>query len=161
VFIYKNQYYLQIFKLTDSFSLSLKNIINQYNVSPRIAANGWSEYNDKTAVDYNYHLYLPAKISDIYLKLLGKNNKAILANDSLAYYSSLFKSFSIQYIKDGKNEFYAEAKGNGIFTTKLQPLEILFLKKNNKLYLLIMSTYSEDQNASYSPGILYHLIKPN
>jgi hypothetical protein len=160
-FVYKKQYYLQVRTLSDSFNLSLNNLINQYNISPK-HLYGYIESENESAINYSHRLSQQQNIKTIYLKLLGKSNRLILKNDSIAYYCSLFTKFSIQYNDPNAfTEIYAETKGGNLFHTEFLPLEILFLKRDNKLYLLTMSVLNDNQNTKYSPGMLYNLIKPN
>lgn len=159
-FVYKKQYYLHICKLTDSFSQPLNNVIKQNDISAK-HCYGYIESDNESAVDYSHKITANQNITSIYLKLLGKNNRLVLKNDSVACYYSLFTTFSIQYNNlNARGEIYAETKGSGLFHTDLLPIEILFLKRDHKLYLLTMSAYNDVQDIKYSPGMLYNLIKP-
>lgn len=161
-FVYKRNYYLHVCKLSNSFTLSLNNVIYLSNISPK-QLYGFRESDEQSAVDYLHKLIPPPQnITTIYLKLLGKNNHIIFKNDSVACYYSMFTKFSIQYNnQDDPTEILAETKGSNPFYTNLLPMEILFLKKDNKLYLLAMSVFNDVQDLKYSPGMLYNLIKPD
>jgi len=155
-FVYNRHYYLQIYSLSKSFSLPVGNTITESYVNSTNFGQSLADIG--SAVEYNFPIVLPKKFTIIKLKLLGKNNKIILKNDSIAYYYSLFQKFAMQYDQNDTNEIYGEAKGSFLFYTNRLPLEIIFLKRNKNLYLLTMSIYLDDQNTSYKPGMLYNII---
>jgi len=158
-FVYKKQYYLQISTLSDSFNSSLNNAVKQYNISSK-HCYGYIESDDESAINYTHRTSPQQNITSIHLKLLGKNNRTIVKNDSVACYYSMFTTFSIQYNNyDATPAIYAETKGSNLFYTNLLPVEILFLKRNHKLYLLTMSVFIDGQDTKYPPGMLYNLIK--
>jgi len=157
-FIYEKQYYLRACELSDSFNISLKTL-KQYNISAT-HCYGIIESDNVSAVDYSRRLSMDKSITGIYLKILGKNTQEILKNDSIACYYSTFTTLSVQYnSQNGPDEIYAETKSSNLFHTDLLPMEILFLKKDHKLYLITMSAYHDDNNVKYIPGMLYNLIK--
>jgi hypothetical protein len=155
-FVYKRNYYLQIYSLDSSFSASVNNIITESYVNSTNLGHSLGDMN--SAVEYFFPNVLPKKFSRVKLKLIGENNKIILKNDSMAYYYSLFQKFAVQYDKENTNEIYGEAKGSFLFYTNRLPLEILFLKRNHNLYLITMSVYLDSKYISYNPGMLYTII---
>lgn len=157
-FVYKRKYYLQISELSNSFYTSLNSAVILYNNYPK-PYYGYIESDDRSAVNYTRSVHPNKSIAAIYLKLLGKNTRAIIKNDTVACYYSSFTKFSIQYnTSDAPSEIFAETKGSNLFYTDLLPMEILFLKKDHKLYLFTMSLFQEGNNVAYKPGMLYNLI---
>ena len=159
-FVYKKHFYLQIYKIDSSFKSSIKNILTEHYINAELSYGGFLLDNE-SEVDYSYDENAPPKPQNITLKILGKNNRTILKNDSIAYYLSTFENFSIQYNEARMFDIFGETKGNGLFTHQLQPLELMFIKRNNSLFLLIMSVYKKGQPEKYTPGMLYYIIKNN
>jgi len=93
---------------------------------------------------------------NIRLTFAGDSFKTLLKNDSVAYYYLMFRNFSISYGKSGVVDLAAEVKGSSIFQKRRQPIEILFLRKNDNLYLLMMSVNQNKINLE--PGSLYKII---
>jgi len=156
-FVYNKKYYLQIYSLSDSFTQPVDHTVKQRYVSAD-NSDSWSTLDNHSAVIYSYPVTLSHKFSGISLKLLGKDNRIILKNDSIAYYYSMFQKFAVQYDGSRQNEIYGESKDSNLFDADLLPIEILFLKRNNHLYLLTMSVYRDEEDNSYKPGMLYNLI---
>jgi len=157
-FVYNRKYYLQIYSLSNFFTLPVDHTVKELYMSSNNFGH-WSTLDDESAVSYAYPIVLPRKFTSINLKLLGKNNRIMLKNDSVAYYYSMFQKFSIQYHGQDIDELHGESKDNNLFYADLLPIEILFLKRNHNLYLLTMSVYIDGQNTPYAPGMLYKLIR--
>jgi len=156
-FIQGKQYYLQVLKISDNWTLPLKSSIKEYYVSAQ--NSGFSLYDAQTPINYSLKPVKPNNQITLSLKLLGKNTRVIQKNDSVAYYYSLFKNFSIQFNLSDSNIIYAEPKGNNLLSNTFLPLEILFIKRDHKLFLLTLSDYKEDAQTDFQPGLLYNLIK--
>jgi hypothetical protein len=155
-FIYNQQYYIQIYKMDSLFNYSLKSNLKEDFGNAKKSSNVFYSVDDRSKIEYSYKLTAPTKPTSVFLKVLGKNNRILLKNDSIAYYYSDFKNFSIKYDPTGLNDIYGETKG-GLFS-KVLPIEILFIKRDHSLYLLTMSVYEDASDSKYAPGILYNLI---
>jgi len=155
--IYNKEYYLHIFKLSNSFDFSLRAAIKDFFINA--SHSGSALLDNRSTVNYSYQSVPQDNITTVDLKLLGKQTQIIQKNDSVAYYYSQFMNFSIQYKLSDPYIIYGEPKSNSFFSNTFLPLEILFLKKNHKLYLLTMSVNSEVQTKNYPKGMLYNLIK--
>jgi hypothetical protein len=157
-FVYKRYYYLQVYKIDSSFKSSVKNILSEHYINAQVTYGSFLMDNE-SEIDYSYNQSAPPKPKSILLKLLGKNNRVVFKNDSVAYYLSTFKNFSIQYNTTVSFDIYGEVKGNGLFSHNLEPLELMFIKRNKNLFLLTMSVFKNFPNEKYPPGLLQDIIK--
>jgi hypothetical protein len=80
-----------------------------------------------------YNLQTEKQVSSIYFSFFGDNTHLIQKNDSLIYYYSDFKNFSIKYKPSNNIDIYGKTNGSeGI------PVEIMFLRKNESLYFILL-----------------------
>ena len=56
----------------------------------------------------------------------------------MAYYSSYFKNFFIKYKPTGEEEFYGKASQKDDDDAKRIRLELMFLKRDDNLYFMLM-----------------------
>lgn len=156
---YKKQFYIQVYKMSSSYNLSLTNAIQENFVKYAIKNSGWYYLNDQSAINYKYK-YLFLKPDTIFLNIDGLQNKIIKKNDSVAYYYSNFKDFGIRYKKSRKNNIYAETKDEGFFagSNNYHPIELLFIKRDHSFYFLSMGALDVDKQPKFKPGLLYNLF---
>jgi len=159
---YKKQFYIQVYKMSASYNLSLTNALQENFVNLDIKNPGWYYLNDQSAVDYKYK-YLFLKPDSMFLNIYGNQNKILLKTDSIAYYYSNFKSFAIRYRQSRKSNISGDSKDEGFFagTNNYHPIELLFIKRGHSLYFLSMAALNIDKQPKFQPGLLYSLIKNN
>lgn len=159
---YKKQFYIQVYKMSASYSLSLKDAIQETFVNLPIKNYGSFYSDDKSGVNYEYK-YLFLNPDTLFLNIYGEQNKIILKNDSIAYYHSNFKNFAIKYKQSRKNNIYGETKDEGFFaeSNNYHPVELLFIKRDHSLYFFSMAALNIDKQPKFQPGLLYDLIKNN
>jgi len=150
-FYYDKRYYLQTYLIDSDFNSSLKKLHFE-SVYDDGKADAYYSLIGLSNINYQYKLAMPEKISDIYLNLYGSTSQMIMKNDSIAFYTSNFNSLSIKYNRTEDNDIYCWGSVN----QKDVPIEILFLRKNLSLYLLIMSP--TDRERPFSVNTLYNLI---
>jgi hypothetical protein len=158
-FIYKN-YHCLIYKIDSvhGVNVHLDKIIKEtYNDNP----NNYGSYNGVLGFGGGLSVWLqmavPDKPSQIYLNLFGDNTHIIAKNDSVVYYSSNLKNFYIKYKPTGGEEFYGKASQNNDDDAKRFPVELMFLKRDRKLYFML--TYSD--GPVLPSGTLYSFITKN
>jgi len=168
-FVYKKKYTLQIYKISSDCKQPLDKYIIEKYINVKKTMNLCYTMFDKDNIVYLYKASLPLKVSKVYLTLDGKDNRTITKNDSVVYYYSMLNNFSIQYQlnvahdifgETGIHDGFADKKKDSFFSSPkpdYQPFEMLFLKRNNSLYLLMMAANKKD--IPYSPGTLYNLVK--
>jgi hypothetical protein len=158
-FIYKN-YHCLIYKIDSvhGADVHLDKIIKEtYNDNP----NNYGSYNGVFGFGSGPSIWLqmavPDKPSQIYLNLFGDKTRVITKNDSMVYYSSNFKNFYIKYKPTGGEEFYGKASQNDNDEAKRFPVELMFLKRDRKLYFML--TYSD--GPVLPSGTLFSFITKN
>lgn len=155
-FLYDEKYIIQVYKLSQMYNLSLKNSLtenyrhSEQEVGTIYYANERSRINifDKMVVSKS------DKPSKIFIVLDVTTVPIVAKSDSLIDYFLDFKNLSIKYSNTGSQEVFAEVRQSA----EAIPLEILFLKKNKKLYLLLMSP---KKDARLLPKMLCKLITPH
>jgi hypothetical protein len=152
---YNKNYYIQIYKLDSTFNIPVREAINENYEFNHGYHDVPYDINEQYCAEFVYKLYRPTKPSKIYLSLSGNNTQILKKNDSIACYYSNFQNFSIKFQKDADDDIYAKANSDN-FLTKEVPLEVLFLKRQKNLYLILMSV--NDRAISLMPDMLYNLI---
>lgn len=127
--------------IKDSFSNAYTSIYMRYSLD------------DRTNMKFLYKLTKPPKPKDIYIDLFGDSTKVLKKNDTIAYYFSKCKNFSVKFNFQDPNDIYGECKNQNPDSV---PLEILFLKSHGKLYMLMLS--SKRANDDLKPGTLFMLL---
>lgn len=135
-FLYDQKYYLALYTLSRSYDFSLQkslresfgensqefstpfydNEINFVGISNRISVN--DNDNDKP--------------SNIFISFGGSGFSKSEKNDTIADYFFKCKNLSIKYKTNGHQEVFVNANGS-------KPLEIIFLKKEMKLFLIFIT----------------------
>jgi hypothetical protein len=148
---YENKFVINIFKLDTLSNIAVnKTIIENYSDAGMINNVIYST-DEKNLVNFYYNNSTLPKPSIIYFSLSGIQNRVIIKNDSVAYYYSRFNNFSIRSNINGPQNMVAISKQDNV------PIEILFIKKHNELYLLTM--IPNENNLEFDPNKLYNLIK--
>jgi len=91
----------------------------------------------------------PANSEDLHTYLFGDNTQVIKKNDTIAYYYSKCRSFSVKFGTQDLNDIYGECKSQSLSYVSL---EIAFLRRKNKLFMIILS--SKDASTDLKPGTL-------
>jgi hypothetical protein len=92
---------------------------------------------NKTDMDFMYKGLKPDNPRNIFLDLYGDSTRLLQKNDTIAYYYSKCENFAIRFTLGGKIDIYADLKHEQYNPV---PLEILFLKRKDNLFLIILSS---------------------
>lgn len=103
---------------------------------------------------FTYELGGIDSISNIYLTSFGDSATTVISNDSIMAYHLICKNFSIKYNKNGPVDMLLEGQQE-LFGIKQIPADVLFLRRNNALYVLLMISKS---GGSIKPGLLYDIV---
>jgi len=155
-FIYDKKYFLQVYDIGKPYSSSLINALKISESEEKEMSGEVYSVDIISSVRYGFRLTQPPKINLIYLNMDDKDEHIILKNDSTVYLTAMFKRYSIKYTANGYDDIYGATK-ESLFSASYDPLEMIFLKRNNTLHLFVMSVYKDGVN--YVPGTLYNLIK--
>src|SRR6202042_2374798 len=107
---------------------------------------------DRTDMKFYYKSSKPKTPGNIYLDLFGDSTRVLEKNDTIAYYYSKCSSFSIKFNPKDPNDMYGESQSQ---ISGEVPLEILFLKRDTKLFMLTLSC--KKANTDLNPNMLYDL----
>lgn len=142
--VYKNEYDIMITKISVESGFDLKNdIIGNYNKSENAVPQTYSSYNQNNfRVTYNGSSN--CIVSEIYLTLDGDSTANYYKGDSLTYYYSCLKTAKVQYKHKGINEIIIEAKKKFNFIGTKKPIIIMFIKRTDWLYFVILSGRNGD-----------------
>jgi len=95
--------------------------------------------------------------SKIYFGVDGDSLRTVTQNDSILSYHLFCKNFSLCYSKDEPIDFFFQGKGNAEgLNSEPVSLDILFLKRNQELYLLFMTPINP--NSSIDPQFLNNIV---
>jgi|GEM_PF-1250512 hypothetical protein len=95
-------------------------------------------------------------VSRIYFNLDGDSLTNEIKNDSIYSYHLLCNTLAIKYTKDGPIDIYMEGEHSTLWSKELTPLDILFLKKDKCVYLMLMTPLS--RKSAIPPLLLYNLV---
>ena len=110
---------------------------------------------DRTKMEFLYKGTKPLKPKNIYLDLFGDSTRVLKKNDTIAYYYSKCVNFSVKFDPKMPYDIYGESRSEN---DSEMPLEILLLKKNKTLYMLILS--AKDDGIKIKSGTLFGLLFP-
>jgi hypothetical protein len=153
-FHYLNKYYVQIEKLDSNSNISFsKNVHFELGETENIS-NAWYTNITHDALTVLYKLHIPEKTGQYFFSIGGIDTKLLLKNDSLVYYHSYFKNLSFKYKQSFDNDIYFRTEDD---VDGYLPLELLLLKKNKSIYLVIIA--SKDVRTALPNGFLYKIIQ--
>jgi len=148
------KYYLQIYKMDSSYNRPLDSSI-KLRLSDTMAYSYSTPYSgdDATDMQFWYKLTKPERPRSIFFRINGDSTKQLSLNDSIAYYYSKCRTFSIKLNLVHKSDIY------GLCSDKIfrgVPIEFLFLRKRHELFLFILS--SEYAYTMLNQDLLYNLV---
>ncbi|MDF2435360.1 MAG: hypothetical protein JWP44_4991, partial [Mucilaginibacter sp.] len=155
-FYYKKNYYLEIYRIAHVDTLSINNMVEEQFSSSTDYSLGDYLTNvsyRKTPFVIEYKLGVPDTLNKIYFVLGGINSHVLKKSNNIAYYSSNFSYFLIRYNKNGEKDFHGKVKDENDVDNL--PLELVFLKRNGNLYLIILTVLNKA--TKINEGMLYSL----
>lgn len=105
---------------------------------------------------FQWRPVLARAVSKIHVLLGGDSLNRVAANDSIVSYYLLCKSFSLKFSEQGPVEVNMVGEDRPLGHTAVSPADILFLKRNDVVYLMIMTPASSDRNIP--PDLLYNIV---
>jgi|GEM_PF-2128154 len=125
------------------FTLPVDKIINEYFIDSHVSFGyAFNVLTENDMLEILYKSESAQKCNGIFLNLYGDDTQKLIKNDTIAYYYSNFKTFSIGYQGSGIQDFFGKVEDQ--YVGKKIPLEVLFIKKNNNLYVLLMTINKKD-----------------
>lgn len=151
---YDNNFDLEITKINCKPSFNIEKDIMESHEEPSATMAESYLPNNISNITTNYNPESNTIASKIYLSLVGDSVTTIVKNDSLACYTLKSKNVTIQYSPNGVKEIFIEKKD---FYTSNEPIEIMFLKRNSRLYYLFLASKNED--SKLSPNMLFNIVR--
>ena len=154
---FDDTYHLVIYKIDSTGGKSLSNLLE--------VKTGNSKRTDNvvySAIEFNGFSKLqwrpvrPRAVSKIHVILGGDSLVRVAANDSIVSYHLLCQSLSIKFSPDGPVEVNMIGEDRPFGRTAVSPVDLLFMKRNEAVYLLIMTPASTDRNIS--ADLLYNIV---
>ena len=147
---YDGEYYVALYTLSRSYNFSLQNSLRE-SFRESSAEFGTPFYiNDINFVGIKHRMYVndsdKGKPSNIFISFGGAGFSKGEKNDTLADYFFECKNLSIKYKANGQQEVFVEADS-------YKPLEIMFLKKEKKLFLIFITPKKDSTSFHHSIGI--------
>ena len=162
-FYFKNKkYVVQVFKIGGINNVSLRTIVNINNyysdIPDQLPYRLFSEH-------LFYTMFRPYKgvIKGINFNLNRDSMKLVASNDSVISVYSNIKLFSLQYNQTDTIRIFGKPgafmPSNNDYNSSVLPISITFLKRNNFIYMLIMSINKAGEKLE--PESLHRLIYGN
>jgi hypothetical protein len=156
-FIYFDSLYnLIIYKITPAKNISFKDIFDiEIKGSSSTTGEIYCLYKPGNA-EFQYLCRTSNPAKKIYLAFSGDSIKNTIRNDTTLGYHLSCKSFSIKYGEKEPLDVVMNGKDYELgFNTRIST-DLLFLYRNNVIYLLVMIPEKSDK--SVKPGILFKII---
>jgi hypothetical protein len=151
-FFVKNKYYLQVYQLDSSWNHSLMHNLKEDFSSSLVALLTPYVEDSETEMKFKFRYVKPVKPINIFFSLYGDSTSIIKKNDTIAYYYAKCVNFSLR-VGDATTDIFGESASTASSKT---PIEILFLKRSNSLYLLLLSSIKA--NTVLDKNELYKLL---
>jgi|GEM_PF-1665530 len=152
-FFIADRYYLQVYKMDTSFNYSLNTAIKQVYSN----AHTWTytpyALDSRTDMEFLYKATKPRKPKSIFFDLYGDSTIVLKKNDTIAYYYSKCRNFSIKFNLQDQNDIYGECQSKSFSEVSL---ELMFLKRHKELFLLILS--ERNVKTDFKHGLLDSLF---
>ena len=153
-FLYENLFYVKFFNYTlqPTNKFKIADIIRETHSDEHVTYDEiYGGFADVDSFSFQYRSDAPDIIErNINLNVVG-TTRAIVKNDSVAYYFLNCEKFFVKYDSGDIQDIYAETEGK-IFL----PIEVMFLKRANHLFLIFM--FGKDRSVALPVGSLDKLI---
>ena len=151
------EYNLIIYKIDLIKDISLKFIFNtEIKSVDQSTGYTYSIIGQNIYFNFKYKAGLIQPVSKIFLTLSGDSLQTVCENDSILSYHLLCNNFSIRYAEKGPIDIFVGGKDRSLWTTTLIPMDLLLLKRNSAIYLLVMTPNNPKSNISHD--LLYDVI---
>lgn len=154
--LFDQQYHLIMYKIDllhdevigKILTTSHESVDRTTGVTYRVVANGFFRFQHKVEK--------VSPVSKIMITLAGDSLKTTAANDSIISYHLNCDNFSIRYSEEEPIDIFLTGKEKALGRTIAIPLDVLFIKRNKALFLLLM--IPKDPKASIAPDLLHNTV---
>lgn len=149
-------YRLIMYKINLSKDASLKSIIrDQIKDVDRSTGKTYNIIDNNLFYRFQYQAGTTKPTSKVYLTLSGDSLKTVIKNDSIFSYHLLCKNFSIRYDENAPIDIFVEGQ-ESFGMTSIIPMDIMLLKRNKIVYLLVMTP--NKPTGVISPNLLLNIL---
>ncbi|HET8572894.1 MAG TPA: hypothetical protein VFL76_03390 [Edaphocola sp.] len=145
------KYCLLIYKIPVQNDFSLANINTHMNNDLALHSGGYLTINENYT-EFSYKIGKPPKAKSISLSYVGNSFKTMLSSDSIISYYYFGNKIAIKLNDENTFDLYGGAKNE----QESIPFEIVFTKKDRKIYLIIMTV--NNLGDSIPPGKLNSIL---
>ena len=155
---FDQDYHIIIYKISLKENLSFPNFFHtQIKNASRSVNYPYSLYGENIFFYFQCKTGLTLPASEVYLTLNGDSLKTIIENDTVIAYHLLCKNFSVRYEEKGPVDIFVIGKKGFLGRTPLIPMDILLLRRQKNVYLLLLTP--NNQNQVVPPELLYNIIE--
>ena len=142
---FDQSYHLIIYKIhLLSGNLPLQNILQtQIRNADRSVGYPYTIYTDNINFKFQCKAGLVSSVSKVYLTVSGDSLRTIAKNDSIIAYNLDCKNLSIRYQDQGPVDIFVVGNEKFLSGTNAIPMDILFLKRDDNLYFLLLTPRNE------------------
>jgi hypothetical protein len=154
---FDNKYHLVNYRIPLTKDTSLSDILHINTESAESTSMGvYTVINNNTFFYFKYRESSIDPASQIYLTLAGDSLQNVVKNDSIISYHILCDNFSIKYSKSEAVDIFVVGKDKAFGTTIVIPMDLLFLKRDSAVYLIMM--IPNDPRLTIQPDLLYNIV---
>ena len=154
---FDNKYKLITYKINLITKNSLSDVISSENESVD-RSTGYVYSIIENEIPFRFQIKDPRglPVSKIYVTLAGDSIKDVIKNDSIYSFHLLCDNFSIRYGPASPVDIFLIGQERGLGFTTVIPLDLMFLKRNNAIFLLVMTPM--DLKSGIRPELLYNIV---
>lgn len=152
---FDSTYHLISYKIDLINDSSLREIIGLKKISVDRSTGITYHIIDKGLFKFQFKAGKTEPVSKIMLTLAGDSLQTVVYNDSIINYHLLCDNLSIRYLDKGPKDIFVIGKQEA-FSTSIIPMDILFLKRNKAVYLLLMIPV--DAKVQMPSNLLYNVV---
>ena len=154
---FDKEYHLIVYKIHVIKDTLLKDLLYTSNESvDRTTGKVYTVIGHGDLFEFQFQDAPANPVSKIYLTLAGDSLQSVVKNDSIIGYHLLCNNFSIRYAESGPIDIFVVGKEKRLGATAVIPMDLLFLKRNGEIYLLMMTPNSAQ--STIAPDLLYNVV---
>jgi len=156
VLLFNQRYHLIITKIALEKNASLKDILHETTESvDRTTGEVYSILDLDDSYEFQYRSSYIKPVSHIFITLSGDSLQS-LKNDSVTRYHLLCKNLSIRFADKEAVDIYMTGKEKLLMAKPDRSMDLLFLKRGLRVYILIMTPVNPEINLS--PDLLNDIV---
>lgn len=161
ILLYDKKYHLVTYKIPTASTVNPLPKLLQMNNKSSCTSTGYSySLIDKDIIyQIKYIAGKPEPAQQIYLTLSGDSIQTVVSADSIISYNLKCKNLSIKYDSKAPVDMFVTGEERPLGMTTIVPMDIVFLKREGFIYLMIMTPQSNETNIP--ANLLYSIVTNN